>query len=365
MDDVGEGGVIVIEEQPHQRIRQQPEQDGEPQHHRRPEADPHAPGVTGAEQIVGAVVEPHPHGHRVRQSRWNHECRRDNLQGDLVGRQFSAAEHAHAQRREGEQPDFDGVGAANGQAQAPEFTQGRPRRAAQALADRVGGVGRVPADVQRHGYRHAVGDDGGDQAYAYQAQFWQAEHALDQCIVEQEVGHGTDQADDHYRRRAADGAGKAAQGHEAQVAGQGQRQQEQELGGRCDVFRALTEQQQHRLQVPQRQRRHQRHRPGQPQPGLGQAGGAGNITGPLANGHQGPHGRDHSQAENRHERIAGCAQATTGQRLGADAGHHQGVGQHHQHVGQLRGDQWTGQAQQCLEFMSGCSLHWIVLSDAV
>ncbi|MNC31938.1 hypothetical protein D3C75_802750 [compost metagenome] len=190
----------MVEEQPHQRVWQQPEEDGEHQHHRRAKTDPDAAGVACAKQVTGTVIQPHTHGHGIRQARRNHERRGDDLQGDLVRRQLGATEHTHAQCGEGEQADLDGVGAANRQAQAPQLAQGWPRRAAQALANRVGRVGRVPADIQGHGHGHAVGHDGGDQTDTHQPQFRQAEHALDQRIVEQKVGHGADQADDHHRR---------------------------------------------------------------------------------------------------------------------------------------------------------------------
>ena len=208
-------------------------------------------------------------------------------------------------------------------------------QAQQAGAQRVGGVGAVAADVPHQGQRHAIGDDGGHQADAHQAQFRQAEHAFDQRMVEQVVDHGAAQADHHHRSGLADGAGKAAQGHEAQVAGQGKGQDRQELPGRLHVGFGLAEHQQYWLQVPQQQRRRQGHQPRQPQPGLGEAGGAVDIARAVANGDQGAHGRDHADAEDRHERIARRAQATAGQGLGAQARHHQGVGQHHQHVRQL------------------------------
>ncbi len=102
---------------------------------------------------------------------------------------------------------------------------------------------------QRQG--HAVGDDGRDQADPHQAEFRQAEHTGDERVVEQEVGHGAAKADHHDRCGPADGAGEAAQGHEAQVARQGERQRQQELSGGQHVGFGLAEHQQHWLEVPQ------------------------------------------------------------------------------------------------------------------
>ncbi|MNV40764.1 hypothetical protein D3C71_1323800 [compost metagenome] len=224
----------------------------------------------------------------------------------------------------------------------------------------------MPADVQGQGDGHAQRHHGSHQADAHQAQLGQAEHALDQRDVEQVVEHRADHADDHHRRRAAQCAGETAQGHERQVAGQCQGQQGKKLGSRGDVVRLLAEQQQHRLQVPQRHGGDQCQAPGQPQPVLGQAGDAFGVAGAFADGHQGADRGDHAQAEDRHERIAGRAQATAGQGLRADAGHHQGVGEHHQHVRQLRGDERPGEAQQCLEFGGGRDVHGLVLvADSV
>jgi len=154
-------------------------------------------------------------------------------------------------------------------------------------------------------------------------------------VVEQVVDHCAAQADHHHRRGFADGAGEAAQGHERQIARQGERQDRQELPGRRHVGFGLAEHQQHGLEVPQQQGRHQRHQPRQPEPGLGQSRGSFNVTGALADGDQCAYGGDYADAENRHERITRRTQAATGQGFGAQAGHHQGVGQHHQHVGQL------------------------------
>ncbi|RYE91606.1 MAG: hypothetical protein EOO78_30230, partial [Oxalobacteraceae bacterium] len=46
-------------------------------------------------------------------------------------------------------------------------------------------------------------------------------------------------------------------------------------------------------------------------------------------------GGDHADAENRHERVTGRAEPAAGQGLGAEPGHHQGVGEYHQHMRQL------------------------------
>ncbi|MNH96377.1 hypothetical protein D3C73_490440 [compost metagenome] len=159
----------------------------------------------------------------------------------------------------------------------------------------------MPANVPRQRQRHEVGHDRSDQADAHQAEFRQAEHAGDQRVIEQEVGHRAAQADDHHWRRTADRAGEAAQGHEAQVAGQGEGQEDQELPGGLDVAFRLAEQQQHRFEVPQQQPATQRHQPRQPHPGLGQPCRAKNIARALTDRHQSADGRDHADAENRHE----------------------------------------------------------------
>ena len=164
--------------------------------------------------------------------------------------QLRAAHGAHAQRGEGEQPDFHRVGAANWQAEAPQLLEVLPVRPRQPCAQWISVVRRMPMNVPRQGQCHAVGNDRRDQTDAHQAQFRQAEHAGDQRVIKQEVRHCADQADDHDRRRPADGTGEAAQGHEAQIAGEGERQGNQELPGGVDVGFSLAEQQQHRFQVP-------------------------------------------------------------------------------------------------------------------
>ena len=242
--------VVMVEEQSDQRVGKQPQYRRKPQHHHGAESYAHSSGQACLQQLPGAVMLADAHGHRVGHPRRHHEGHRDNLQGDLVCRQLRAAHGAHAQRRKGKQPDLYRIGAANRQAQAPQLAQVVGIQAQQAGAQRVGGVGAVAADVPHQCQRHAIGDDGGHQADAHQAQFRQAEHAFDQRMVEQVVDHGAAQADHHHRSGLADGAGKAAQGHEAQVAGQGKGQDRQKLPGRMHVGFGLAEHQQHRLQVP-------------------------------------------------------------------------------------------------------------------
>jgi len=55
----------------------------------------------------------------------------------------------------------------------------------------------------------------------------------------------------------------------------------------------------------------------------------------MTDGDKRAYSGNHADAEDRHERIARRAQAATSQGFGAQARHHQGVGQHHQHVRQL------------------------------
>ena len=219
LEDAGKGRVIAVDEQSHQLLGQQQEQRGEGKHQQRTKANTDPPGTARCKQVAAAVIQADPHGHRIRQPGRHHERGRDDLQGDLMRRQLGAAEHTHAQRGEGEQADFDHVRAANRQAQPPQLAQRRQRWPRQALAQRVGVVEAVPADIQRQGDGHAQRDQRGDQANADQAEFGQTEHALDQRMVEQVVEHRADQADDHHRRRPAKGAGEAAQGHKRQVAG--------------------------------------------------------------------------------------------------------------------------------------------------
>ncbi|MNX91666.1 hypothetical protein D3C86_1237640 [compost metagenome] len=271
--------------------------------------------------------------------------------------QLCAAHGAHAQRGEGKQPDFHRVGAANRQAQTPQLLQVLAVQPRQALAQRIGLISRMPTNVPRQRKCHQVGDNRRDQPDARQPQFRQAEHPGNQRIVEQEVGDRTAKADDHHRRRTANGAGEPAQGHEAQVAGQGERQENQKLPGRMDVAFGLAEQQQHRFEVPQQQTGDQRHQPRQPQPGLGQPGSPDNIAGTLTDRHQRTYRCDHANAENRHERVGRRTEPATGQRFGTQARHHQGVGEDHQHVRQLRGNQRPRQPQDGPEFSTCWMLH--------
>jgi len=246
-----ERGVVVVDEQSDQWVGVKPQHGGKSQHHRCAKSYADTSGQACLQQLPGAVMLADAHGHCVGHPRRHHERHRHNLQRDLVRRQLRAAHGAHAQRREGKQPDFHRIGAANRQAQAPQLAQVLGVQAQQAGAQRVSSVGAVAADVPHQRQRHAVGDDGGDQADAHQAELGQAEHAFDQCVVEQVVQHGAADADDHHRSGFADGAGKTAQGHEAQVAGQGERQYRQELPGRLHVGFSLAEHQQQWLEVPQ------------------------------------------------------------------------------------------------------------------
>ena len=137
----------------------------------------------------------------------------------------------------------------------------------------------MPGQAQGHAGRH----NRRDQADTHQAQFWQAEHAGNQRVIEHKVGHGADQADHHDRRGPTHCTGKAAQGHESHIAGQGKRQQQQELASGFNVGWRLAKQQQQRLDIPQHHCAAQCQRPGEPQPGLGQAGRTFNIPCTLAN----------------------------------------------------------------------------------
>ncbi|MNR15202.1 hypothetical protein D3C85_1317230 [compost metagenome] len=80
----------------------------------------------------------------------------------------------------------------------------------------------------------------------------QAEPALDQCVIEDQVGQRAADADRHHRAGPADRGGEAAQRHEGHVAGQGEDQRGEKLHGAADVRRQLSEMQQRRLEVPQR-----------------------------------------------------------------------------------------------------------------
>ncbi|MDT4880288.1 hypothetical protein FQZ97_1160290 [compost metagenome] len=119
----------------------------------------------------------------------------------------------------------------------------------------------------------------------------------------------------------------------------------------------MAEGQQDGLEVPQQQARAQGHGAGQPQAALGEKCGAGCIVGAVADGDQVAHGGDHPDAEDRGEGIAGRAQAAAGQGLGADQAHHHGVGEDHQHMGELRRDQRSGQAKDGHQFIAYALRH--------
>src|SRR5690606_23761655 len=55
--------------------------------------------------------------------------------------------------------------------------------------------------------------------------------------------------------------------------------------------------------------------------------------------------------------VAGSAQRTAGQLLGAEHAHHDGVGEHHQDMGQLRGNQRTSQAKEGSQLAAGGLRH--------
>ncbi|MOA40014.1 hypothetical protein D3C78_1618430 [compost metagenome] len=73
----------------------------------------------------------------------------------------------------------------------------------------------------------------------------------------------------------------------------------------------------------------------------------------MADGDQVADRGQHADAEDRDERVAGRAEAAGGQFGRAEPAHHQGVGEHHQHVRQLRGDQRAGQADEGEQFQAG------------
>ena len=204
----------------------------------------------------------------------------------------------------------------------------------------------MPGQTQRHAGRH----NRRDQTDPHQPQFWQAEHAGNQCVIEQEVGHRANQADHHHGGRPAHRTGKTTQRHKSHIAGQGERQQQQELARGFDVARRLAKQQEQRFDIPQHHCATQGQGPGQPQPGLRQPGRAFNIARALTNRHQRTHGSNHADAENRYERIARRTQTPASQSLWAQARHHQRIGEHHQHVSQLRGDQRPCQPHNGPEF---------------
>ncbi|MOA00542.1 hypothetical protein D3C78_1199120 [compost metagenome] len=116
----------------------------------------------------------------------------------------------------------------------------------------------MPADIQRQQQRQGVHDEGGDQADTCQAKARQAEPALDEGVVEAQVGQRAEHADGHHRAGPLDGAGEAAQHHEGHVAGQGEDDAVQETHGAVHGFRRLAEDQQDRFEIPQQQPGQQR-----------------------------------------------------------------------------------------------------------
>ncbi|MNT98630.1 hypothetical protein D3C72_2412590 [compost metagenome] len=77
----------------------------------------------------------------------------------------------------------------------------------------------------------------------------------------------------------------------------------------------------------------------------------------MADGDQVAYGGDHADAEERHEGVAGRAQAASGEISGTEQAHHYGIGEHHQHVRQLGGDQRAGQAQDGHQFVAYALRH--------
>ena len=356
-DDRAERWIIMVQEQANQLMRQQPENHREAEHRRRSEHNTNPSCQPCIQQLPGTVVLADAHGDRVGHAGRHHEGHRNDLQGNLVRTQLRAAHGAHAQRCEGKQPDLHRVGAADGQAQPPQLLEVLTVGPRQAFTQWISVIRPMPPNMQGQRQRHQVGDDGRDQPDPHQPHLGQAEHAGDQRIVEQEIRHRAGEADHHHRCRPADRTGEAAQGHEAQVAGQGERQDHQELPGHMDVAFGLAEQQQHGLEVPQQQAGGQCHQPRQPQTCLGQPGGANDIARTLTDSYQGADCRNHPNAENRHKRVGGRTQAAAGKRLGANARHHQGVGEDHQHMRQLRGNQRPRQPQNGPEFNTRWMLH--------
>ncbi|MCY1493860.1 hypothetical protein D9M68_277090 [compost metagenome] len=348
---------MAVEEQPHHPLRRHPEQRREGQHAARAEADPQAPGAARVLQPPGAIVLADAEGHGVGNSHRHHEGHIHRHDRDLVRGQRHAAQRPHAQGGEGEQARFHRIGAADGQAQAQQLLEVVQARFEQPLAQRVGGIGGVAGDVPGQQHGHDVHHQRGDQADAGQAQLRQAEPAVDQRVVEGEVGQRAADADRHYRAGPADGAGEAAQGHEAHVAGQGEHQGGEEAHAAFDVLRLLAKVQQQRFEVPQQQAGGQRQAPAEPQPGLGEACRTDGVIRAMADCDQVAHGGDHADAEDRHEGIAGRTQATGGELRRTEQAHHHGIGEHHQHVGQLGRDQRAGQAQDGQQFVAYALRH--------
>lgn len=114
---------------------------------------------------------------------------------------------------------------------------------------------------------------------------------------------------------------------------------------------------QQRAQTVEAQRTGYAQQYGQPQAVLDQARDTCLIARAMADGDQAAHRGDHPGAEDREDEIAGGTQCTTGQLLRAEHGHHQRVGENHQRVGQLCGDQRAGQTQQRTQFVAKGILH--------
>ena len=350
-------GILAIEEQFDHPVRRQPEQQGEAEHAQRAQADGQAAGLPRLVPAAGAIVLADTKARRVGNAHRHHEGHVHRLDGDLVCRQLRAAQCAHAQRGDEEQTGLDDVGAADRQAQAQVLADVRPAHGEQAGQQRPGPVERLPAQVQSQQQRHGRLHQRGDQTDAGQADLRQAEQAVNQHIVEDEVGRRAAETDGQHRPRLAQRAGEAAQAHEQQIAGQGEHQGLQELHGADDIGLVLPGQAQKGRRVPQQQHRQQGQRQGDPDAGLGHQPHARGVAGAMADGDQVAHRGGDADAEDRHQVVGRRAQAAGGQRLGAELAHHHGVGEYHQHVGQLRGDQRAGQAQQGEEFGAGRLWH--------
>ena len=268
-----------------------------------------------------------------------------------------AADGAHAQGGEGKHAGLHRIGTADRQAQAQQRAHIVAARAQQTAENPVLAVGRSTQDVQRQGQSHTAADQGCGHADAAQAQVGQAEPALDQCVIDDEVGEGADDANGHYRAGVADGAGEAAQGHEAQVAGQGEGQRGEKLHGPGRGIGLLAQVRQQRTEGTQAEGAANAQQQGQPQAALQQARGPRIIAGAVAHRDQAAYGCDHADAEQREHVVTGSAKCAAGQLLGAEHAHHDGVGEYHQYVGQLCGDQGPGQAEQGREFGTYCVRH--------
>ena len=72
----------------------------------------------------------------------------------------------------------------------------------------------------------------------------------------------------------------------------------------------------------------------------------------MADGHQVAHGSNHPHAKDRDKGVAGRAQPACCQGGRAEHAHHQRIGEHHQHMGQLRCDQRAGEGQDGAQFVA-------------